>query len=111
MSESLDVSLSKLAWAPSGHHIACGDIDGRVYIYEAGEVRGGAKGRPGSHVVVWMRVHLCVVVPVVMATLFLPSPSQGLYSPHVDEWQKVQQTLLDLQEELELTAQPKPLQS
>ena len=74
LSESLDVSLSKLAWAPSGHHIACGDIDGRVYIYEAGEVRGGAKGRPGSHVVVWMRVHLCDVVPVVMTTLFLPPP-------------------------------------
>ena len=73
ISESLDVCLSKLAWAPTGHHIACGDIDGRVYIYEVGE---------------------------------------GLYSPHVDEWQKVQQMLLDLQEEAELTTHPpKPQQS
>ena len=39
LSESLDVCLSKVHWSPSGHHLACGDSEGRVHIFEAGEVR------------------------------------------------------------------------
>lgn len=38
LSEALDVCLSKLHWAPTGHHVAVGDCEGKVYIYEAGEV-------------------------------------------------------------------------
>ena len=40
LSESLDVCLSKLHWAPNGHHVAVGDCEGKVHIYEAGEVCG-----------------------------------------------------------------------
>lgn len=38
LSEALDICLSKLHWAPTGHHVAVGDIEGKVHIYEAGEV-------------------------------------------------------------------------
>ena len=41
MSESLDSSLCKIRWSPNGHHLACGDINGGVHLYEAGEVRKG----------------------------------------------------------------------
>jgi len=37
LTEQLDVALCKLHWSPSGHHLACGDSEGRVHIFEAGE--------------------------------------------------------------------------
>ena len=38
LSENLDTSLSKLCWAPNGRYLVCGDYEGKVHIYEAGEV-------------------------------------------------------------------------
>jgi dynein intermediate chain len=37
LTESLDACLSKLHWAPNGHHIAVGDCEGKIHVYEAGE--------------------------------------------------------------------------
>ena len=39
LSEGLDCALSKCRWSPNGHYIACGDVEGKVHVYEAGEVR------------------------------------------------------------------------
>ena len=39
LTEQLDVALSKLRWCSTGHLLACGDTEGRVHIFEAGEVR------------------------------------------------------------------------
>ena len=47
LTEQLDVALSKLRWCSTGHLLACGDTEGRVHIFEAGEV--------GTHAV----VHVC----------------------------------------------------
>ncbi|XP_064397759.1 cytoplasmic dynein 1 intermediate chain 1-like [Halichondria panicea] len=65
VSESVESSLVKLCWSPTGHHLAAGDLSGGVHIYEAGE---------------------------------------GFCSPHPDEWTKLQQTLLEFQENQEMTA-------
>lgn len=38
LTENLDACLSKLHWAPNGHYVAVGDCEGKVHIFEAGEV-------------------------------------------------------------------------
>ena len=38
LSENLDTTLSKLCWSPNGQHLACGDIEGKVHLFETGEV-------------------------------------------------------------------------
>ena len=40
LTENLDTALSKLCWAPTGHHLVTGDCEGRVSVFEAGEVSG-----------------------------------------------------------------------
>ena len=37
-SENLDTALSKLCWSPNGQYLACGDIEGKVHLFETGEV-------------------------------------------------------------------------
>ena len=37
-SENLGTALSKLCWSPNGHYLACGDIEGKVHLFETGEV-------------------------------------------------------------------------
>ena len=34
----LDSALSRVRWSPNGQVLAVGDIEGVIYIYEAGEV-------------------------------------------------------------------------
>ena len=50
LTEQLDVAMSKLRWCSTGHLLACGDTEGRVHIFEAGEV--------GTHAA----VHTCACV-------------------------------------------------
>ena len=38
LTENLDASASKVCWSPSGQHLAAGDFEGKVHIFEAGEV-------------------------------------------------------------------------
>lgn len=38
LSEVLDTALSKVQWSPNGQLLAVGDVEGTIYIYEAGEV-------------------------------------------------------------------------
>ena len=38
LTEQLDRALNKVRWAPTGQLLACGDFEGGIHIYEAGEV-------------------------------------------------------------------------
>ena len=37
-SENLGTALSKLCWSPNGQYLTCGDIEGKVHLFETGEV-------------------------------------------------------------------------
>lgn len=52
-SESM-TSLNRLRWTHSGHQIAVGDDDGRVFIYDVGEVRNQVRRISAmEHLLVW----------------------------------------------------------
>jgi hypothetical protein len=38
LTEVVDVALAKVQWSPNGQLLAAGDVEGSLYIYEAGEV-------------------------------------------------------------------------
>ncbi len=64
MSESVDSSVVKLCWSPTGHHLAAGDLSGGVHIYEAGEVRW-ATGHC-MYVLVHVVEHLSAITLVIL---------------------------------------------